>query len=113
MKEQGNFEEITDSLKNYVATTIELNKLKLIDRTAHLGSGIIFGMIVALFATLSVIFLSISAGFYLSSILGDTFTGFAIVGGFYLLILLILLLARKKLVDQTLRNKIIRKVFGN
>jgi hypothetical protein len=51
-------------------------------------------------------------GFYLSALLGDTFSGFGIIAGFYLLISIILLIGRKRLIEKPLRNKIIRKLLG-
>jgi hypothetical protein len=111
MPEHGKLEELTESLKSYITTNYELIKLQTIERSTVIVADLLSNLLVGLVVFLFVFFLSICAGFYLSARLGDSYSGFAIVTGFYLLVSLILLLVRKKLVERPLRDKIIRKIF--
>ena len=112
MPEQTKIEELTDSLKRYVNTSYELIRLQATERSSVIGSGLISGIILGLTALLSVFFISLWAGFYLSDKIGNNYAGFAIVGGFYFLLGLILLIGRKKLVETPIRDKIIRKLLN-
>ena len=113
MPEFGKIEELTDNLKKYIATNYELQKLQAIESSSVFGSGLISSLLVGLVVVLFVFFLSLWAGFYLSASIGDNYSGFLIVAGFYFLLGFILILVRKKLIERPLRDKIIRKVFSN
>jgi hypothetical protein len=112
MPENGKIEQLTENLKDYVTTNYELIKLQAIERSTVVVAGLLSQLLVGLVVVFIVLFISLWACIYLSVRLGDSYTGFAIVAGFYLLIGLILLLVRKKLVERSIRNKIIRKVFS-
>lgn len=113
MPEFGKIEELTENLKKYIATSYELQKLQAIESSSVFGSGLISSLLVGLVVVLFVFFLSLWAGFYLSASIGDNYSGFLIVAGFYFLFGFILILVRKKLIEKPLRDKIIRKVFSN
>ena len=113
MSDVGKIEEITESLKSYIATNYELIKLKAIERFTVILADLISDFLVGLVIFLFVFFISLWAGFYLSVRLGDNFSGFAIVAGFYFLVGLIMLIMRKKVVEKPLRNKIVRKIISN
>jgi ABC-type glycerol-3-phosphate transport system permease component len=107
MTDQQRLEELTDHLKDYVQTNIDIVKLEASGRLASLSTWIISSVIIGFCAALFVIFISIGAGFYLSFLLGDSFTGFFIVAGIYLLIVLILFFGKKKLMQQPIRDAIV------
>lgn len=104
-------EEITEKVKSYIQTNYELIKLQTIERSSVILADLISNILVGLVVIMFVFFLSICAGFYLSSLLGDYFLGFAIVAGFYFLCSLILILLRKKLLERPMRDKIITKIL--
>lgn len=111
MLDNGKIEELTDSLKSYVSTNMELIKYQAIERATVIIADLISNLMVILLLLFFVFFLSLWASFYLSALLGDNYSGIAIVAGFYLLIGLILLLVRKKMVIKPLRNKIVQNIF--
>lgn len=113
MSDVGKIEEISESLKRYLNTNYELIKLKAVERFTVILADLISDFLVGLVVFLFVFFTSLWAGFYLSVRLGDNFSGFGIVAGFYLLVGLIMIILRKKVVEKPLRNKIIRKIFSN
>lgn len=111
MLDNGKIEELTDSLKSYVSTNMELIKYQAIERATVIIADLISNLMVVLLLLFFVFFISLWACFYLSAQLGDNYSGMAIVAGFYLLIGLILFLVRKKMVIKPLRNKIVQNIF--
>ncbi len=111
MIEPGKLEEFTQNLKLYVDTNFELLKLKAVERTSVVGSGLISGIIISVVALLSLLFLSTGIGFYISNLTGNYSYGFGIVAGFYLLLTLILIIGRKSIIEKPMRNKIIEKML--
>ncbi|MGB4843172.1 MAG: phage holin family protein [Ferruginibacter sp.] len=112
MQENIKIEELTTNLKRYANTSYELIKLEATEKTSVMGAGLISGILVAYAGLLFVLFLSLGLSFYLSHLVGNSYAGFLIVGGFFLLLALILFMGRKKLVDKPIRNLIIRKIFS-
>ena len=113
MPELNQFEEISDSLKQYLMLNYEIVKLQATERASVIGSSLISSMVVGISAFLFVLTLSIGLGFYLSAVLGNAWSGFAIIAAFYFLITIILLLGRKKMIEKPLRDKIIDNVLNN
>ena len=112
MPENVKIEELTESIKVYVHSTYELNKLEAIESISVIGSGLASSLIISLIAILCILFISTGIAFCLSSVLGNYYYGFLIVGAFYFLLGFIFLLGRKKLIEHPLRDKFIQKIFS-
>lgn len=93
-------EALTDSLKEYADTNIELVKLEVIDHSASILSGIITALVITVILVLSAFFGSMYLAYYLSDVLQINNIGFAIVGGFYLLLAILFYLGRKNLIEK-------------
>lgn len=104
-------EELTSNIKDYVNTQYQLAVLKAGNIASTVGARIIGAFILVSFLFLFVIFLSITAGFYLTSVTGSRETGFLIVALFYFLVGLVLLIFRQKLVIGPIRNNLIKQIF--
>jgi hypothetical protein len=113
MSDTGKIEEILESLKSYATTNYELIKLQAVERVTVIMADLMGDILVGLVALLFVFFISLWASLYLSTLLGDNYSGFAIVAGFYLLIGITLLVFRKRMVIKPIRNKIIREIFNS
>lgn len=112
MTDRRKIEELIESLKRFVSTNYELNKLEAIKRSAVIGPGLVSGLLLGIVAILFVFFISLGAGFYLSEKLGNSYSGFAITAAFYLLVGFIVFFRRKRLIERPLRDKIIERVFS-
>lgn len=112
MPEHEKIEELKGYVVKYINTNCELIKLEATERISLFLSGLIGLLLVGSIATLFILFASFSIGFYLSTLLGNSYAGFIIVAGFYLLLGLILVLVRKKLIERPLRDKIIWKLLS-
>jgi hypothetical protein len=106
-------EALSNSLKQYLILNLEILKLEVIKKTSETGASLFSSLILGISLFLFVFALSMGIGFYLSALIGDTFSGFAIIAAFYLLISIVLLIGRKKMIEKPMRNKIIRKTLGN
>ena len=111
MSDKMNIEELTNSLAASVQTNIDLIKLETVECTSVIGSSLSIILFIGSFILLFVFFLSLYAGYYLSHCFNDSFTGFALVAGFYFLISILLILFRKRLIETPIRNKIIRSIY--
>lgn len=111
MSEFQKMEELGDSLKQYMLLNYEIIKLEATKKTSEVGASLFGFFVLGITIFLFVVSLSIGIGFYLSYLLGDSFSGFMIVAGFYLLVSVILYFRRKKLVEKSFRNFIIKELL--
>lgn len=99
-------EPLFDRVKEYSKTSIELIKLKAVDRSSDFLSKFIFQLIISIFFLLGILSLNIAAALWIGDLLGKTYFGFLSVTGFYVLLAIILLLFRKK-IKMNISNSII------
>ena len=111
MSEISKLEELSDGLKNYLKTSVSILKLELISKVSTSGSAVVSWLVVAVSVVLFVFSISIGLGFYLSALLGDTYSGFAIVAAFYLLLTLVLGVGRRRMIEKPLCDSIITKIL--
>ncbi len=112
MSEIGDkIEDLTSNVKDYVNTQYQLAILKAGNIVSTIGARIVGTFILVAIFSFFVIFISTSAGFYLSKVTGSREMGFLIVALFYLVVGLVLLIFRKKLVIGPIRNNFIKQIF--
>lgn len=102
---------ITDRIKEYAQIRKELAILTAVDKGSRLFANLITDGLVVLFAVLTFFFGSLALGFYLSEVLGNTYAGFLVITGFYLLVSLIVYFTKDKYMEKAIINKIIAKFF--
>lgn len=108
MSELDKIEEISDGVREYLLLNYEIQKLEITKKASQIGASL-FGLLISgISIFLFVLVLSMGLGFYFSSLIGNSFSGFLIMAGLYLIISLILFVGREKLLDKTMRDKIIR-----
>ena len=79
-------ESLLNSATDYGKTTFKLVKLKALDKTSDTISSVVPHLIVLIFISISILFLSLGIAFWLGEILGKLIYGFLIIAGFYLLL---------------------------
>jgi len=109
--EQTKVEELTDNIRDYVNTRYELILLKATERTSALAADMIAGIVIGFIIIVSVLLFCFAAAYYLSSLIGNEYSGFLIVGGCCLVFALIFIMFRKEILAKPFRNRIIRKIF--
>ena len=104
-------ESLVDSVKDYVDTRLDLLKLKGIDKSSSFLSLLISMLVIILIGFLSVIFLSIGIALLLGDLLGNSYYGFFIVTGLYVITGLVLYSSREKLLKTPIANSMIKKLM--
>ena len=87
--------------------SVVLYKLNAVDKTADVVSTLASRVIIAVLLTLCTLFLSIALGLYLGKVFGDTYLGFLVVSGLYLIVLGMILLFKRKVIIDPVSNEII------
>jgi hypothetical protein len=104
-------EELIVNLKSYTTSTIEIVKLEAVERTSSIVANFISGLVIGLVVILFAFFFSMGISLYLSELLDNTYWGFGIVAGAYLLLGIVLIIGRKKLLNKPIRDKFIQELF--
>jgi len=104
-------EELFYKLKDYGETTVDLYKLKAINKVSGFTSNLI--VLIVLIVLLFLILICISAGFALliGVWLGQAFWGFFIMGVLYLIAGLILFANRRKILKEPISNKLLKELI--
>jgi hypothetical protein len=100
-------ELLFEKTKHYTQTSVELYKLKVIDKSADIISTLVARIAIGLFLVLFIITINIGIALWIGDALGKTYLGFLIVSGFYGLVSLVLYVMRDKWIKSPLRNSII------
>lgn len=102
---------VVDKIKEYGQVRKELAILIIAEKASQLFANLVTDGLVLLFGVLTFLFGSLALGFYLSEVLGNTYAGFLIIAGFYLLAALIVYLIKDKYMEKSITNAMIRKFF--
>lgn len=110
MDHKEHFTKLSEETKAYVESRIELFRLEAMEHSSNLLS---YMMGVLLLAAVLLLFL-ISLGFFLSvlisDLIGNPWSGYAIVSGIYLLCLLLFYGKFKSLIHRPIQNVLIRQM---
>ncbi len=103
--------QVSNELKGYVETRIELLILNLSDKgTLWLGDLIQHTFNLVILGT-GLLFGLIALGFYLGELLNSMPAGFGIIGGFLFLVGLILILSKPKSISRKIQSQIMHDVI--
>lgn len=105
------FAETQELVEDYVGNRLQLLKLQAAEKSARVVSLLITVMVMALICFFILLFVSITAGYFLAQKTGSLFTGFGIVAVFYLLVLCIVLYLRKRVLDKYIADTVVRIFF--
>ena len=105
------FAETQELVEDYVGNRLQLLKLQTAEKSAKLVSLLITVVVMALLCFFILLFLSITAGYFLAQKTGSLFTGFGIVAIFYVLLLGVLLYLRKRFLDKYIADTVVRIFF--
>jgi|WetSurMetagenome_2_1015567.scaffolds.fasta_scaffold249803_3 hypothetical protein len=112
MEEQGGLlESLIEKGEQYGKTTLELLKLKTLDKSADMVSNLVSWLIVIIFALLFFLILNIGIALWLGEHMGKSYFGFFVVAGFYAFIIIIFSVFRKRLVKKPINDSIVKQVL--
>ena len=99
--------DLSKDLQQYVRVQSDILRLEVGNKLAIGSSVLALVILVALLAFVFVIFLTLSAGIWLSELMGSYVQGFGIVTVVLFLLLVLLLIFRKQLITRPIQNAII------
>jgi hypothetical protein len=108
----NSFERLFERAGDYFETRMDLFKLKSVDKTSDAVSTFASGLAIILIISFSVIIISIGIALWVGEMMGKSYYGFFIVGGFYLFIGLLIYFFRKQLLKMPVANLFINKVLN-
>jgi hypothetical protein len=112
MEQQENLiESLIEKGEQYGKTTLELIKLKALDKSAEVTSTLVSWLIVVVLIVLFFLIFNIGIALWIGELLGKTYWGFFAVAGFYGLLALVFGIFREKLVKKPVNNSIISQVL--
>lgn len=109
LKEKDN--GLISNIKEYANIRKELAMLTIAEKSSTAAAGAVAGGILGVLALFVVFFGSLTLGFYLSEVIGNTWAGFLIVTGIYLLMALIIFFAQESMIKKPIENSVIKKIF--
>jgi uncharacterized membrane protein YqjE len=101
-------EGLTEHVKEYITTKVELAKLRLAEKTSLTVANIIAAVVVAVLFLFVILFGSLAGAWVLGDWIGKRYAGFLIVAGFYLLLAVMVWFARNRLIRFPVMNAIIK-----
>jgi hypothetical protein len=110
-EQSGLIESLIEKGEQYGKTTLELLKLKTLDKTAEVTSNLVSWLIVLIFAVLFFLIMNIGVALWLGELMGKSYYGFFAVSGFYGFLALIFGIFRKQIIKEPLNNSIIEQVL--
>lgn len=110
-EQSGLIETLFEKGEQYGKTTIELLKLKTLDKSADVISNLGSWLVVAVFAVLFFLTLNIGVSLWLGKLLGESYFGFFVVAGFYAFLTLVFSVFRKQLIKKPVNESIITQVL--
>jgi hypothetical protein len=113
MLDNTKIERLADDIQLFIDTKVELMKLESVDKSAIVLAGVLRSVVIVSIAAVSVLFVSLALGFYLSELIGNIYSGFVLVSFIYFLLLLILLSDHKRVLETHFLNKIIGILLRN
>jgi hypothetical protein len=113
MEEKNNLlGSLIDIATDYGETSIELVKLKVVDKTTDIVSSLIPFSIVLVLILSFLLFLNLGIAFWLGDIFGKTAYGFLVVSGFYIFIAIFIRLFLYKWIKRLVGDYLVKRMLN-
>jgi len=109
---EGLIESLIEKGEQYGKTTLELIKLKTLDKSADVASDLVSWLIVVIFASLCFLILNVGIALWIGDLLGKSYYGFFVIAGFYAILALIFTVFRKQMIKKPVNNSIVNQVLS-
>jgi len=105
------FEPLLERVEAYGKTSLNLLKLKTVDKTSAVLSSFVSRLLLGIFCTIFLVTLNIAVALWLGDLLGKSYYGFFIVAGFYGIIGLVLYLTHPS-IKEKVSKQIIQQILN-
>ena len=106
-----NFEQLYNKAALYTKTSLELAKLKVIDKTSDIISSLAVIISISMIVAMFTLFLNIGIALWIGEMLNNMSLGFLIISGFYVIVAIIVYVLRKSLIKEPIDNLIVSKLL--
>ena len=106
----NSIETLLNRVEDFGKTTIEIAKLKFVDKSSDVASKLISRLILLVILSFFVIILNIGIALWLGEIIGKNYFGFLAVASFYGL-LLIIFAVMQPIFKRRIKNSIISQIL--
>ena len=110
-KQLEHFNDLIERADTYAKTSVDLLKLKTIDKVADGTSGFVAWVAVLIAVILFFITLNFGIALWLGAILEKIYLGFFIVAGFYAVLGFVLYLFRNKWIKKPLNDSMVNEML--
>lgn len=93
-------------------TSIDLAKLKAIDKTSNLFSGILSVVFILGVFMLFFLFANIALALYINSFYNNFYVGFLYLSSFYFLLCMLFIIFRKQIIKTPIANYFVKKLLN-
>jgi Zn-dependent protease with chaperone function len=104
-------ERLLERVVEYCKTSFELIKLRALDGTSNVISTLAVHSVVLFLIASFMLFFNLGLAYLIGDILGKSYYGFFIVGGFYFLVTVIISLFMRRWIKRKVRNAIIKHLL--
>ncbi|HET9744188.1 MAG TPA: phage holin family protein [Chitinophagaceae bacterium] len=103
-------EQIAEEIKELVNVKLDSAKLTVAEKSSKVASNIISAIIAAVAVILFIIFFSVALAYLLADALNNTWAGFLIVSGIYLLGAILIRLIKERVIRIPIMNSILSQL---
>lgn len=112
MEEKSSFEALLERAEDYTKTSVELIKLKAVDKFSDGASSAASKIIAMFFFVFFFLMLSIGLSFWLGEVLGKVWYGFMAIAGLYGILFAVLFFIRQNWLKKLVGNSIIKSMLN-
>jgi hypothetical protein len=107
-----NFDSLVTKAETYGNTSVELIKLKTVDKVADVSSSVVAWSTVIIALILFFTILNFGLALWLGALLEKIYLGFFIVAGFYALVAIILFIFKNKWIKKPINDSMINQMLN-
>jgi hypothetical protein len=112
MKTNANLiEGLIEKTVEYGKSSLEIAKLKAIDKTSDVVSSLMTHSVVIVILFSFLLFLNLGLALWIGKILGEIYYGFFVVAGFYGIVAILVFSFMRKWIKRTVGNSFIKQVL--
>jgi membrane protein implicated in regulation of membrane protease activity len=101
-------ESLFERIEVYAESSIDLLKLKTIDKSANMLSSAVSALIILIATLFTLMLVNIGVAFWIGRLINNSYGGFFIVAAFYAIVALLCYYLRKPLIKIPVNNHIIQ-----
>lgn len=102
---------LVDEAESYIEAKAELYKLKAADRITEISTTIIVKLLFVLIGLIVIVAVNIGIALLIGKWMGQSYYGFFIIAGFYLLLGIIMYFVKDKFIKKPLYTLVIKKIL--